>query len=328
MRQDLDMRITVLLLLASVSAARAGVLVASTDDKGSLFVDQVAADKVTKIYDEAGQGAVAYAFSDPRTLWVVRRDKAGFSIGKVVDGKAAPSQALDKLKLAKAGDDLPSGYEQLPRLVTTKHGEVYVATCTGLDNVDHGDRLMHCAIAYRRVDDGSNQDTTKRPKDIAFEFGVTAAPKLPAIKKPPAGFTTQIVKTKLDNETLVGFTCTATSGKHWEWPEAALTAQVKACGGKAETDACNIAYDRIRFTPKVTKVEWISASPAIVRIEAKVTTPVDEKLHEEHVVAECADELTEVRPLRDGLVLTDGKVRKPTGEVVGSLRGQTAVVAP
>jgi hypothetical protein len=116
MRQDLDMRITALVLLASVSAARADVLVASTDDKGSLFVDQVAADNV---------------------------------------------------------------------------------------------------------------------------------------------------KTKLDNETLVGFTCTATSGKHWEWPEAALTAQVKACGGKGKTDDCNMAYDRIRFTPKVSKVEWISASPAI-----------------------------------------------------------------
>ncbi len=317
------------ILVATVATARAEVLVATSNDKGALFVDQVAPDKVTKIYSEAGKGVVAYAFSDGKTLWVLRKDKAGFSIGRVVDGKADAPQLLANLKTVTPGNEVPTGFDAPPSLVTTKQSQVYVATCTGLDNKDHGDHLMHCKLLYRRVDNGSNSETAKRPSNVVFEWGVTKPPKLPAIKQPPADVTAKLVKLKLRSETVVGFTCQAKDGKHYEWPDADVTAKIAACAKeKTESDACANVRDAMRFTADVTKVEWLASSPPLVRIEANKTSPVGEKLHEEHVITGCSDEVATVQVLRDGLWLTDDKVRKPTGEVLGQLSGGSPVVAP
>ena len=315
------------ILVTTVATARAEVLVATSNDSGGLFIDQVAPDKVTKLYSEAGKGVVAYAFSGGKTLWVLRKDKAGFSIGKVVDGKADAPQPLANLKTATPGNEVPTGFDVSPSLVTTKQGQVHVATCTGLDSKDHGDHLMHCKILYRRVDDGSNAETMKRPSNVVFEWGVTKPPRMPAIKKPP-DITARLVKLKLRTETVVGFTCQTKDGKHYEWPAAELAAKIAACAKeKTESEACNIVRDGMRFTPDVTKVEWIAISPPVVRIEASKTSPVGEKLHEEHVIAGCSDEVATVQALRDGLWLTDDKVRKPTGEVLGQLSGGRPVVA-
>jgi hypothetical protein len=324
------MRILPAVMLATtVATARADVLVATSDDNGALFVDQVAPDKVTRLYRETGKGVVAYAFSDGKTLWVLRKDKAGFSIGKVVDDKAEAPRPLANLKTVTPGDEVPTGFDASPSLVTTKQGQVHVATCTGLDNKDHGDDLMHCKLLYRRVDDGSSSETTKRPPGVVFEWGVTRPPKLPAIKKPPADVTARLVKLKLRTETVVGFTCQAKDGKHYEWPGADVAAKIAACAQeKTESDTCNIIRDGMRFTPDVTKVEWLASSPPLVRIEAHKTSPVGEKLHEEHVIAGCSDEVATVQALRDGLWLTDDKVRKPTGEVLGQLSAGRPIVAP
>lgn len=317
------------MFVTTVATAHAEVLVATSDDHGALFVDRVAPDKVAKLYSETGKGVVAYAFSDSKTLWVLRKDKAGFSIGKVVDGKAEAPRPLANLKTVTPGDEVPSGFDASPSLVTTKQGEVHVATCAGLDHANHGDHLMHCKLLYRRVDDGSNLETTRRPRSVVFEWGVTKPPKLPAIKKPPVDVVARLVKLKLRTETVVGFTCQAKDGKHYEWPGAEVAAKIAACAQeKTESDACNIIRDGMRFTPDVAKVEWLASSPPLVRIEAHKTSPVGEKLHEEHVIAGCSDEVETVQALRDGLWLTDDKIRKPTGEVLGQLSAGRPIVAP
>ena len=317
------------LLVTTVATAHAEVLVATSNDQGALFVDQVAADKVTTLYREAGKGVVAYAFSDSKTLWVLRKDGAGFSIGKVVDGKADAPQPLANLKTATPGKEVPTGFDASPSLVATKQGQVHVATCTGLDPKNRGDHQMHCKLLYRRVDDGSSSETAKRPSNVVFEWGVTKPPKLPAIKKPPADVTVKLVKLTLRTETVIGFTCQAEDGKRYDWPAADVAAKITACAkDKTESDACADVHDQMRFTPNVTKVEWLASSPPLVRIEANKTSPVGEKLHEEHVIAGCSDEVATVQPLRDGLWLTDDKVRKPTGEVLGQLSAGRPVAAP
>lgn len=321
--------LSAVLVVTTVATAHADVLVATSNDQGALFLDQIASDKVTRVYSETGKGVVAYAFSDGKTLWVLRKDATGFSIGKVVDGKAEAPRPLAKLKIVTPGDEVPSGFDASPSLVTTRQGQVHVATCTGLDDKDHGDPLMHCKILYRRVDDGSNAETAKRPGQVVFEWGVTKPPRMPALRKPPPDVTTRLVTLKLHAETVVGFTCRAKDGKHYEWPGAELTAKIAACAkDKTESDACSIVHDQMRFTPNVTRVVWIASTPPLVRIEAEKTSPVGEKLHEEHVIAGCSDEIATVQPLRDGLWITDDKVRKATGEVIGQLSAKRPVVAP
>jgi hypothetical protein len=323
------MRMLAAVLLATmVATARADVLVATSNGQGALFVDRVAPDRVAQVYSETGKGVFAYAFSDGKTLWVLRKGPAGVSIGKVADGKAEPPRPLANLKIAP-GDELSNGFDLTPSLLTTKQGRVYVATCIGLDPRDHGDRLMHCRLMYRRVDDGSNAETTSRPGGIAFEWGVTLPPRLPAIRTPPAGVTTRLVKLRLRTETVVGFLCDAKDGKHYEWPGAELAAKIAACAKQStETSECSIVRDEMRFTPDVTKVEWLASAPPLVRIEGNKTSPIGENIHAESVIAGCSDEIATVGALRDGLWLTDDKVRKPTGEVVGQLSAAHPVVAP
>jgi hypothetical protein len=316
------MRILVAVMLVTTTA-RADVLVATSNDNGALFVDQITADKVAKVYSEAGKGVVAYAFSDAKTLWVVRKDGSGFSIGKVVDGKADAAQPLAKLKTVTPGNEVPTGFDATPALVTTKQGQVFVATCTGLDDKASGP-LMHCKVLYRRVDDGSNTESTKRPA------GIAAPVKPPVVKKPPADFTAKLEKIKVTGFGVFdAFSCKAKDGKHFEWPAADFMTKVVDCAKqKSQSDECLQVADHFQFTPLVTKVDWLASAPPLVRFEANGTSPVGEKLHEEHLIEGCTTEVENAQPLRDGLWLTDGKVRKPTGEVLGQLSGATPVIAP
>lgn len=323
-----EMRILLALVLVTTTA-HADVLVATSNDKGALFVDQIGAEKVTKVYSEAGKDVVAYAFSDAKTLWVVRKDKGGFSIGTVIDGKATAAQPLADLKTVTPGNEVPSGFDASPALVTTKQGQVFVATCTGLDGKAPGP-MMRCKTVYRRVDDGSNKETPKRPAGVVFDSSNKAATKPPAIKKSPADFEAKVSKTKVAGYgTFDGFSCKAKDGKHFEWPAADFLAKVVDCAKqKSPSDECANTSDQFQFTPNVTKIEWIASAPPLVRFEANRVSPVGEKLHEEHVIAGCSSEVTVAQRLRDGLWLTDDKVRKPSGDVVGQLSGRDPVIAP
>lgn len=298
--------------LSRLPAAHADVLIATQGDRGSLFIDRAKPDKLEPVYDEADKGVVAYAWSDAVTLWVLRNDN-GYTIGSIVDGKPGPTRPLGALKVATPGHEVPTGWNVEPWLAATRSGQVLVVTCTGISKAPSTDHLMHCTNAFRRVDDGSNTDTTARPKDIVFEKDTETKPtKLSPIKQPPAGYAAKIVKTKVKSGTVVGAECTGPGTRKWSWPDLA------DAGGD----------DFVRFTPKVTKLEWLSATPAILHLVASGKSPVGEDLHQDHVVIDCTEEISDARPLRDGLMIADRKIRKATGEVIGELRGSGAVVAP
>ena len=298
-----------LALLASFAvprAAGADVTVASrTGD--TLFLHRASADKIDKLYEERGKGAAAYAFTDAKTLWVLRKAGAGYTIGKIVDGKAEAAKPLS----LQMGTSLPSGMDFPPGLIATKSGQVLVTTCLGISDQVTPENLMTCELGYTRVDDGSNAFGRVRPKDVVFVFGVTKTPRPAALKKPPKGYNIKITRTKLKNgETYTGYTCAGPDGKLKTWP--------------TESDQLLEA----RMTPAVDKATWLSESPAVVHIEAHGVSPVKEKLYREFFVVDCTTELASVRALREGLWLTDDTVRKPTGEVIGKLPGDAFVLAP
>ena len=306
-RTSLAAGLALLAQLAGPRAAGADVTVASRAGD-ALFVHRAGAEKIDKLYEERGKGVVAYAFTDAKTLWVLRKAGAGYAIGKVADGKAEASKPL-ALQIATPGNEVPTGIDVTPGLVATKSGQVLVTTCLGSVPKEGG--LMACELGYTRVDDGSNAFGKVRPKDVVFVFGVTKTPRPVALKKPPKGYNVKITRTKLKNgETYTGYTCSGPDGKLKTWP--------------TEADQVLEAV----MTPAVNKATWLSESPAIVHIEANGVSPVKEKLYREFFVVDCSTELSSVRALREGLWLTDDTVRKPTGEVIGKLPGDAFVLAP
>jgi hypothetical protein len=314
-----DMQIVRTLLLAGIAlalprAAGADVTVASKAG-GTLYLHRVSAaqgaTKIDKLLEDRGKGApVAYAFTDARTLWVLRKAGAGHTIGKIVDGKAEAARPV-KLTMATEGNEVPTGFDLTPGLVTTKGGQVLVTTCLDVEQ-PAVDNKFQCTIGYHRVDDGSDAFTKTRPKDVVFAFGVTKPPRMAALKKPPKGYNVKIVRTKLKRtgDTYTGFECTGPAGQKLTWP----------------TEADQVIESVM--TPAVTKATWLSESPAVVHIEATGVSPVKEKLYQEFFIADCSTKLSSVRALREGLWLTDDQLRKPTGEVIGTLPGESFVLAP
>jgi hypothetical protein len=74
----------VLLLAALVGTARADTLIAShTDD--TLFIHRVTKTSITKVMEEKGGRAYAYAFAG-MTLWVRRAGPSGVTLGTIARG--------------------------------------------------------------------------------------------------------------------------------------------------------------------------------------------------------------------------------------------------
>ncbi|HWU89239.1 MAG TPA: hypothetical protein VN253_18360 [Kofleriaceae bacterium] len=308
-RTSLAAGLALLAQLVLPRAAGADVTVASHAGD-TLLLHRASADKIDKLYEERGKGVVAYAFTDAKTLWVLRKAGAGYTIGKVVDSKAEAARPVT-LQMATPGNEVPSGFDVTPGLIATKSGQVLVTTCLQIADKANADGTMACELGYTRVDDGSSAFGKTRPKDVVFVFGTTKTPRPTPLKKPPKGYTVKITRTKLKSgQTYTGYTCTGPDGKLKTWP--------------TESDQVLEAV----MTPAVNKATWLSESPAVVHIEANGVSPVKEKLYQEWFVVDCSTELTSVRALRDGLWLTDDTLRKPTGEVIGKLPGDAFVLAP
>src|SRR4051812_31688867 len=111
------MQIARTMLLAGIAlllprAAGADVTVASRAG-GTLYIHRAGAAQIDKVYEERGRVAVAYAFADATTLWVLRKAGAGYTIGKIIDGKASASRPL-KLQMATGGKEVPTGFDLTP----------------------------------------------------------------------------------------------------------------------------------------------------------------------------------------------------------------------
>src|SRR5690242_19782174 len=85
-----------LAVLASAPAAHADDLVASrTED--SLVIERISKDTIEIVYREPAadrSGALAWAWSDVRTLWVVRKHDAALSVTRIRELKAEPPREI------------------------------------------------------------------------------------------------------------------------------------------------------------------------------------------------------------------------------------------
>ncbi|MBX3155080.1 MAG: hypothetical protein KF773_03700 [Deltaproteobacteria bacterium] len=292
-------------------AAHADVVIASKVEKG-VAIHRLSSGlgasgaKVERVWEETGKGAYAYAWGDARTLWVLRKVGDAYSIGKVVDGKAQPAVELKDLVRATPGKEIPSGYELDPELAATADGKVFVTTCLGIADAPAGDFLMHCEIGYRRVDDGSHRFTKWKPANLRD----TTPPVLPEVKA-PAGYAVTFEDVKGARGKVRGFVCKGPGGATLASPQPA-----------------DLGGDAALFTPHAKSAAWVRTSPPIVRIELRGTSPVREKLDATVYVDGCTKFVDPPLPLRDGLWIHDGSVRRADGTVIGATPGWNVLVAP
>lgn len=296
-----------LVLVLATPLARADALVA-THSTDTLFIHRAAPDRLDKLFEEKGRGAYAYAWIDA-TLWVLRKDKSGVTLGKVVDGKADPATRPVTVPAATPGKDIPEGIDLAPGLAVTKSGQLYVTSCIGEEPVPGAPMQVRCKFAYHRADDGSFTAVARRPRDVVYQSGEARAPRLAVLRRPPKGYGVAITRVKLKGEKYTGFVCTSPAGKKG-WPTAADELMESV------------------LTPKVNKATWIATTPPVVHIEANGKSPMGEKLHQDWWLLDCTTEIDAVRPLRDGLWMAGDEVRSAKGALIGTLPGGEPVVAP
>jgi hypothetical protein len=171
------------------SAAHADTLFA-TENGGKLFVNQLAGNVMTSVYDEPSAAVFEYAFADTKTLWVLRAKQGRFSVGTIADGKAGPERVLTY----KDWDGNTKGPGWPPHLVITKTHQVWVTRCVELKNAESddiseglvaSDRSM-CTNVYRRVDADAPLATTLSDVEIV---AANWQRRWPQSKTAPKGYT-------------------------------------------------------------------------------------------------------------------------------------------
>ena len=286
------MRIAILVLLATTTA-RADTLVAGAA-KRTLFVDKITSAGIEPVYDEPRgfrdvPGAFSWAFSDQATLWIVRTNKTpgAVSVVKLVDGKPAPVRDVTLADWKLKREPIPKDEaDPTPRVLVAKDGGVYLEKCL----TANGER--GCKLGYLRVDKDAPL-ATKRP-------AVTAEPALPAIAA-PAGYTAAVEKLKLKKTTFAGYSCKGPHGST-EWPGAP---------GAIDDGALAELVDK----GQVARVEWVVASPPILRIAITSSRGGDTRY-----LVDCKTDAAAPHPLGDGRWLDGNTLRKPDGSEAGTLR--------
>jgi hypothetical protein len=315
-----------LAVLASVTAAArtadAEDLVASSGDD-SLVIERISRDRIETVYQEPSQdhtgnpadrsGALAWAWSDPRTLWVLRRTDAQLSVAKIVELQAEPPRDITladfELKreptpvMIPADTDFqpPTDPTIPPGFLVTKTGQVWLYRCVAYP------RREACKLGYLRLDKPS-PFTTRRPADERND-----EPELPSVAAPP-GYTAALKTVKVRGLTFRGAEC---KGPHGEWVSNALY-EVWPPENANYVDPKSLAeWAQVR----AIKADWVRTAPPVARFV--------EKKHSQTFITYVED-CTEMRPapiLLDGGRWLDGAiVRRDDGGELGSLRGGSQII--
>jgi hypothetical protein len=196
------MRIIVVVMAAGLlraSTAGADDLVASAS-QSELLIERVGAQGVETVYQEplfaSHSGATQWAWSDPRTLWVLRREGDRYAttrltVAKIVDGKAEPEREITLADFKLANDPDPDGRAidwgnspGIPRMIVTRRHGVWVQRIVKI--VKYAGRARDFKLGYLRVDRAATlARALPAESDIVFDDEPQHQPELPAVAAPP-----------------------------------------------------------------------------------------------------------------------------------------------
>lgn len=314
-----------LAVLASATAAHADDLVASrTED--SLVIERISKDTIEIVYREPAadrtgdpadrSGALAWAWSDVRTLWVVREHDAALSVARIRELKAEPPREITLADFQLAREPAPvmipadNGFQPPtdptipPGFVVTKAGQVWLYRCVAYP------RRAACKLGYLRLDRPAPFTTRRPPDERADE------PELPSVPAAP-GYTAALKTVKVHGLTFRGAEC---KGPHGEWVSNALY-EVWPPGNADHVDPKSLAeWAQLR----VVKVDWVRTAPPVARFVAKKRSQTFVTYVEDCTEVHAAPIL-----LDDGRWLDGAVVRRDDGSELGALPGSTQIaVAP
>jgi len=315
------MRLVSLIAIVLVcGVARADDLVASAS-RGrtpTLFIDRIAGDKLVPVYSEplsahGKPGAYAWAWGDAKTLWVLRRDGDRIRVGKVTGDSAAPDREITLADWNLRSEPIPRDEgDPSPGLLVTKTGVVFATKCL----TRRGDR--GCKLGYLRIDVAAPVATRGQPEAVVTWPPGSGTPKLPEAAAPavaaPTGYAASIKTVKIHGTTFVGVVC---EGPHdsYSWPEILAAPSEPIDAGTLAAFAAK---------GRVTRVDWIAASPALMRYTVMSSWGTYMTY-----VEDCKAERPAPQRLADGRWLDGEIVRDADGSERVRLRGNDAVeVAP
>lgn len=300
-------------LLAS-TAARADELIAS-GSKTELWIEKLAGARVEAVYQEplftpGGFGAWEWGWTDPHTLWVLRRDgdkdvAHKITVVKIVDGKPEPERELTLADFKLTADPDPTGKAidwdagdpGLPHLIATRGHGVWVQRMTKL--VKRGDGTRDFRLGYLRIDRAAPLATARPASDTV--------PELPAVKA-PAGYSATLVTRKIQRFTLAGMVC--------KGPNASFAVPDFVTADPATADDIPGAILADQAATVVQKIEWVSATPPVLRVRTKIRGA----LATTYVLA-CKDRQPAPQVLGDGRWVDQATIRTADGHEVAKLRG-------
>lgn len=315
-----------LAVLASATTARAADLVASAS-ADLLVIDQISSDKIEIVYQEPvylrkqdasdRAGALAWAWSDSRTLWVLRRHDDRLSVARIVELKAEPPREITladfKLKREPTpvmippidGFGPPTDPAIAPGFVVTTTGQVWVYRC-----IAYG-KHAPCTLGFLRLDRPAPL-TTKRPASER-----SSESELPSVPAPP-GYTAALKTVKVRGMTFHGAEC---KGPNGEWvsnqlyevwpPENASYLEPKALAEWAEV--------------REVRADWVRAAPPIARFMTRKRGQTWVKYVKDCTTLQSAPIL-----LEGGRWIDESRIRRDDGREIGELHGggEIAVAPP
>lgn len=333
------MRFTLLLVatgLLHASIAGADDLVASAT-KTDLVIERVGTREVEPVYQEplfaSRFGATEWAWSDPRTLWVLRREgnadaTTKLAIAKIVDGKAKPERELTLADFKLAKDPDPDGRAidwgnrpGVPHLVVTQSHGVWVQRIIKIFKTADGTRDYK--LGYLRVDRAAPL-ATARPveRDIVFDGEPQHQPELPAVAA-PQGYSATTAIAKVHDlagrpYTFAGMQCIGPDSR-FAFPDLVIGVAPDVTEQIPGRILVELAKE------DVVKVEWVSASPPVLRYKIKVKATGNVR---SAYLDGCQRERPAPQVFPDGRWLDGGLIRGADGSELGKLRGgDRAVIA-
>lgn len=305
------------LLVTTAGAAGAEDLVSSGDDH-ALFIERISRDKIETVYQEPMTdadtlGALAWAWSDAKTLWVLRKQgDTTLAVAKIVDLKAEPAREITLADFKLKREPVPIPYRAKPfeapvdgtihpDLLVTKSGQVWLSRCLAYI------KFADCKMGYLRLDEPAPL-AAKPPANVN-----DTAPELPAIPA-PAGYTAALKTAKARGLTFRGAEC---KGLHGDWVSAALY-EVTPPDNANYLDEKNL---KEWASVQVTKIDWVRAAPPVMRYIVKKRS---------QTWAQYLEDCQEVVPapilLDDGRWIDRSRVRRADGSELGSLHGRDRIV--
>lgn len=317
-----------LAVLASATAARADDLVASSSHE-LLVIERISRDKIEIVYqepaydtrpaDEDGSdraGALAWAWSDRKTLWVLRKHGGQLSVARIVELKAEPPReiTLADFKLQREPTPTlippanqfqpPTDPTITPGFVVTTTGQVWMYRCIGYTKRDG------CKLGYLRLDKPAPLSTRRPASERDNE------PELPSVPAPP-GYTAALRTVKVRGLTFRGAECKGPSG---EWVSEALYEVWPPENAKYVDPKSLAEWAEVR----VLKADWVRTAPPVARFLIKKRARTWNEYVEDCSAVQPAPIL-----LEDGLWIDLALVRRDDGSELGSLHGGDQIaVAP